>query len=134
MDYPEIVCLNETKLPRDANFELHGYTISSRREHSTIGGTRGSMILTRNDIKDVIEVAEVKDKFKSDEIIGIEIKETAEQPGVKVFTYYNPPMTTPNSAILRYISSLQGNCILTGAATLIARTPNGDQVRMMRAE
>ena len=114
MDFPEIVCLNETKLPKDGRIEIDGYNISSRREHSIIGGSRGSMILTRKDIRDVVEIDAVKEQFKFDEIIGIEIKKSNQQPGIKVFTYYNPPLCAPNDAILQYISSASGNCILTG--------------------
>ena len=91
MNYPEIVCLNETKLPRDGKFKVSGYNIASRREHSTIGGTRGSMILTRLDIRDVVEL-EMKERFKFDEVLGVEIKKSNLQPGLKILTYYNPPL------------------------------------------
>ena len=114
MKFPEIICLNETKLPKDGNFKIDGYNISSRREHSALGGSRGSMILTREDIKNVVEVDEVKDMFRFDEIIGIEILKSALQPGIKIFTYYNPPLSSPNQAVLQYISSVQGGCVLTG--------------------
>ena len=114
MNYPEIICLNESKLPKDAFFEIKGYKIASRREHSTIGGSRGSLILTRDDIKDVVEIAEVKERFKFDEVIGIEIQKSQTQPGIKVFTYYNPPLSSPNVQILQYVASQKGNCILTG--------------------
>ena len=114
MNLPEIVCLNETKLPKDGKIEIEGYNIAARQEHSTVGGSRGSIILTRKDINDVAEIGEVKQLFRSDKVLGIEIKKSASQPGLSVFTYYNPPLTTPNQAILQYISSIQGNCILTG--------------------
>ena len=32
------------------------------------------MILTREDIKDVVEITEVKERFKFDEVIGIKIQ------------------------------------------------------------
>ena len=114
MHFPEIICLNETKLPMNGTFEIKGYNIASRKEHSARGGSRGSMILTRKDIKNIAEIEEVKTRFQYDEVIGIEILKTATQPGIKIFTYYNPPLSTPNQAILQYIASLQGGCILTG--------------------
>ena len=114
MNYPEIICLNETKLPKDATFKIEGYNVASRREHSSVGGSRGSMILTREDIKDVVEITEVKERFKFDEVIGIKIQKSQTQPGIKIFTYYNPPLTAPNLELLQYFASLNGNCILTG--------------------
>ena len=84
MNFPEIICLNETKLPQNKAFEIDGYSISARREHNTIGGSRGSLILTRKDIKDIVEVEEVKEHFRFDEVLGIEIKPTASRPGIKV--------------------------------------------------
>ena len=114
MNYPEIICLNETKLPKDATFKIEGYNIASRREHSLIGGSRGSMILTREDIKDVVEINEVKEKFKFDEVIGIKIQKSQMQPGIQIFTYYNPPLTSPNLEILQYLASINEICILTG--------------------
>ena len=114
VNHPEVVCLNETKLPMNKNFELNGYNVIARREHSSLGGSRGSMILTRCDIMEVEEIVEVKNTFRHDEIIGICIKKTNERPGIKVFTYYNPPLMSPNSAIIEYISSIQDNCVLTG--------------------
>ena len=114
MNYPEIICLNETKLPFNKQFEIEGYTISARREHSDVGGSRGSMILTRNDLPGVTEIECVKMNFKFDEIIGIEIDGENSRPGIKVFTYYNPPLTSPNPAIFKYMASVTGNCLLTG--------------------
>ena len=113
MNFPEVVCLNETKLPRNKTFELNGYNISARREHSDIGGSRGSMILTRRDIMNVIEIEETKELFH-EEIIGIHIQKSNSSPDVKIFTYYNPPLSAPCEAIFGYISSLQEICILTG--------------------
>ena len=66
MNYPEIVCLNETKLPQNKQFQINGYKISARREHSVQGGSRGSMILTREDIVNVLEIDDVRKKFKYD--------------------------------------------------------------------
>ena len=114
INYPEVVCLNETKLPLNKRYEVRGYNIAARREHNAIGGSRGSMILTRDDITDIVEIEEVKDMFRNDEIIGIEIKSGAKRPNIKIFTYYNPPLTSPNDAIFSYIASLHGNCVLTG--------------------
>ena len=85
MHYPEIICLNETKLPKNKHFEINGYTISARREHSDIGGSRGSMILTHNDVAGVIELESLKQNFKHDEMIGIEIQKTESRPNLKVF-------------------------------------------------
>ena len=113
-NFPEIVCINETKLPANKKFEINGYNVAARREHGTVGGSRGSMILTRCDILDVVEIEYVKDLFKSDEIIGIHIKRTDKRPSLKVFTYYNPPLTTPNEAIFRFLSTIKDNCFLTG--------------------
>ena len=114
VNFPEIVCINETKLPANKKFEINGYNVAARREHGTIGGSRGSMILTRCDIADVVEIEYVKDFFKCDEIIGIDIKKTNKRPSLRVFTYYNPPLTTPNEAIFRYISTINDKCILVG--------------------
>ena len=114
MNYPEVICLNETKLPLNKNFEIEGYCISARREHSDVGGSRGSMILTRNDLTGVTEIEDVKQNFRFDEIIGIEITGENSRPGIKVFTYYNPPLTSPNSAIFRYLASFNGCVVLTG--------------------
>ena len=33
MKFPEVVCLNETKLPENKKFEIKGYNVSARREH-----------------------------------------------------------------------------------------------------
>ena len=112
--YPEIVCLNETKLPLDARFEVSGYNLVARKEQSVIGGYRGSLILTRSDIKDIVEIEHVKNSFPYDEVIGIELKQTQNRPGLKLFTYYNPPLCAPNKLIMEYVASLSGNCILTG--------------------
>jgi hypothetical protein len=114
MDFPEIVCLNETKLPLNKNFGITGYNVATRREHNTQGGSRGSLILSRQDIKDIVEIEEVKDLFKHDEVVGIEIKSNSSRPGLKVFTYYNPPLCSPNEAILRYVSACNGSCVITG--------------------
>jgi hypothetical protein len=114
MNLPEIVCLNETKLPFNKKFEIEGYIISARREHSSLGGSRGSMILTRQDLKNVIEIEEAKELFKYDEVFGIKIKHTASRPGIKIFSYYNPLLCMPNIKVFQYISALQGHCILTG--------------------
>ena len=114
MKYPEIVCLNETKLPLDARFEVSGYNLVARKEQSAVGGYRGSLILTRSDIKNIVEIEHVKNSFPYDEVIGIELKQTQNRPGLKVFTYYNPPMSVPNKLIMEYVASLSGNCILTG--------------------
>ena len=113
MNFPEVLCLNETKLPYNKRFEIDGYTISARREHNTTGGSRGSMILTRNDVTDIIEIDEVKNLFH-EEIIGIHLQKTAQRPSFKIFTYYNPPLTTPSEAIIQYISNISEPCILTG--------------------
>ena len=112
MNYPEVVCLNETKLPCGKRFEIDGYTISARREHNSTGGSRGSMILTRNDIKDVIEIDDVKNFHE--EIIGIHLQKTTQRPALKIFTYYNPPLTAPSEAIIQLIANIPEACILTG--------------------
>ena len=114
MNFPEVVCLNETKLPRNKNFEIAGYNLVTRREHSVIGGTRGSLILTRHDIKNVFEIEDVKETFKFDEVLGIEIKRTNSRPGIKILTYYNPPLCTPNESVLQYVNSCNMCCVLTG--------------------
>ena len=110
MNFPEEICLNETKLPLNLNYEVNGYNVAARREHNSIGG----MILARDDIKDIIEIEEVKDKFRSDEIIGIEILSDGKRPSLKIFSYYNPPLTSPNDSIISYVGSMRGNCLLTG--------------------
>ena len=114
MNFPEIICLNETKLPLNKSFEIDGYHISARREHNIVGGSRGSLILTRKDIKDIVEVEKVKELFRFDEVLGIEIKQTASRPGMKVFSYYNPPLSSPNKKVFEYLASIQGNCLLSG--------------------
>ena len=112
--FPEIVCLNETKLPLNKQYEIAGYNLVTRREHNAMGGSRGSLILSRHGIKDVFEIEEIKDRFQHDEVLGIEIKATATRPGIKVFTYYNPPLCVPNQAVFRYVASSNGCCVITG--------------------
>ena len=34
INYPEVVCLNETKLEINKRFEIKGYNVVARREHS----------------------------------------------------------------------------------------------------
>ena len=112
--YPEIVCLNETKLPADKDYQLNQYNIAARKEVGPHGGSHGSMILTRHDLKDIIEIEELKNLFVTEEIIGIKIKATHKRPALRVFSYYNPPLCSPNAAIIRYISSFSTNCVLAG--------------------
>ena len=114
MNFPEIVSLNETKLPRNRNFEIANYNLVTRREHSDIGGSRGSLILTRHDLKDVIEIEEVKEIFQHDKVLGVEVKRTDQRPGIKVFSYYNPPLCNPNEAVLQYVANTTGCSVLTG--------------------
>lgn len=114
LNYPEIVTLNETKLGYMTRFDINGYTCASRREPNPTGGLRGSMILVREDIKDVIEIDEAKALFRNDEFIGVEIKKTSNRPSLKVFTYYNPPTTYANANILQFISMQNSKCILAG--------------------
>ena len=114
MKFPEVICLNETKLPLNKQFEIDGYTVSARRESGVNGGSRGSMILTRRDVTDVCEIEEVKHLFKYDEIIGIEIRGSNSRPSIEIFCYYNPPLSTPNADIIRYVGSRHGKSILTG--------------------
>ena len=56
MNFPEIVCLNETKLPANKRFDIEGYNCATRRETNPNGGSRGSLILTRVDIKNIVEL------------------------------------------------------------------------------
>ena len=96
------------------NYTIQGYDCAARRESNPNGGSRGSLILTRKDIKSVIEIEEVKVKFKHEEIIGIKIQQTASRPALNVFTYYNPPLCSPNYQILQYISGFREKTVLTG--------------------
>ena len=113
-EYPEIITLNETKLGSSTRFELTGYECASRYETSDKGGCHGSMILVRSDIKNIIEIEDVREKFPCDEIIGIEIKGLRNSPSIKVFTHYLPPKSNPKGAILEYIQRQKGNCVITG--------------------
>ena len=113
-NWPEVITLNETKLGSESRFDLVGYKCAARKESARTGGSRGSMILVKEEIMDVIEVEETKRKFQHDEVIGIEIKSSATRPGIKIFTYYNPPSTYVNTNIIDYVNDLQGNCVLTG--------------------
>ena len=114
MNFPEIICLNETKLPSKINFSIQGYNCVARRESNPNGGSRGSLILTRTDIKNVEEIEEVKLRFKHDEIVGIKIHQTHSRPALNIFTYYNPPLCTPNFQILHYLGSFSEKTVLTG--------------------
>ena len=57
---PEIITLNETKLGTKTKFDIPGYNVASRLEKSEKGGCHGSMILVRDDIKNVIEIEETQ--------------------------------------------------------------------------
>lgn len=111
LNYPEIITLNETKLAPEKRVTVNNYECVSRRETHR---SYGSMILVRSDIGNVVEINNIKTRFMNDEIIGIEILETALHPGLKVFTMYNPPNKVPNADIFRYISNLSGKVILSG--------------------
>ena len=103
LNFPEIVILNETKLGYLTRFDLDGYNCASRREPNPTGGSRGSMILVRGDISDVVEIDELKTKFRNDEVIGAEIKQSPTRPGLKIFTNYTRLTSTQTrtfSAIL----------------------------------
>ena len=113
-NYPEIVTMNETKLGSLTRYELQGYECVSRKETAQVGGSRGSMILIRKDIKDVVELDGAKNCFPNDEFIGIEICGTQDHPSIKVFTYYNPPDTYANTNIIDYVNRQNGICVLTG--------------------
>ena len=113
-NYPEIITLNETKLGSKIRFEFTGYECASRLEFSDKGGCHGSMILIRSDIKDVVEIEDVRTKFPRDEIIGIEVKGNSKRPSLKVFTHYLPPRNSPKRQILEYIQQQNGNCLITG--------------------
>ena len=109
--YPEIVMLNETKLSSSSHFHIPGYECVSRREQHR---SYGSMILVRSDISNVVEITEVKAKFKNDEILGAEILPSQDSPGIKVFNLYNPPKTKPNPEIFQYLARLDGKVLLAG--------------------
>ena len=113
-NYPEVITLNETKLGSKTRFELVGYECASRLEFTDRGGCHGSMIFTRSDIKDVMEIEDVRTKFPRDEVIGIEIKGNNKRPSLKVFTHYIPPKSSPKRQILEYIHQQKGNCLITG--------------------
>ena len=109
--YPEIVLLNETKLSTSSHVKVDGYEcISKRQQHKSYG----SMIFVRSDISNVVEITELNSKFKKDEIIGAEILPSADVPGIKVFTLYNPPNTKPNPEIFRYLANQDGKIVLAG--------------------
>ena len=114
MNYPEIICLNETKLPSKIGFEIDGYNCAARWEPNQNGGARGSMILTRDDLRNVIEIEEAKIRFKAEEIIGVKILGNNKEPALNVFNYYNPPLCSPNSAVFDYLSTMKESTILTG--------------------
>ena len=95
--YPEIICLNETKLGKKIDFQIDGYFCGARREPTDCGGKHGSMILVKNDIE-VIELDFLHDQFR-EEVIGIEICGIAGRPAFNVVTYYNPPGQKVNPKI-----------------------------------
>ena len=113
-NFPEIITINETKLGTKTRFDIPGYNCASRLETTDQGGSHGSMILVRSDIKDILEIEETRELFPRDELIGIQIKGNHECPELKVFTHYLPPKTYPRPQILQYIGKQSGNCILTG--------------------
>ena len=93
---------------------MAGYECVSRLEFSDTGGSHGSMIMVRSDIKNITEIEAVREKFPRDEIIGIEIKGEKKRPSLKVFTHYLPPKSNPKRDILDFIKRQSGNCVLTG--------------------
>ena len=113
-NYPEVITLNETKLGTKTRFDLAGYECASRLEFSDTGGSHGSMILVRSDIKNITEIEDVRVRFPRDEIIGIEIKGEKRRPSLKVFTHYLPPKNNPKRDIVEYIGRQNGNCVFTG--------------------
>ena len=78
--WPEIVTMNETKLGSLTTFGLPGYKCGARKEVAQTGGARGSMILFREDIQNVVEIEELKTIFRDDEVIGITIKNEQDTP------------------------------------------------------
>ena len=99
-NYPEIVTLNETKLGTAIKFEQQGYYCATRREPTDKGGKHGSMIMVRDTIGDVVELDELRIRFR-DEVIGIEIKGNTSRPSFNVVTYYNPPGGGINARIFK---------------------------------
>ena len=113
LDFPEFVTINETLLGSSMNFHIPGYYCASRREPTVTGGARGSMILVRNDVKNVFEIQNCKMKF-IEELIGIEIKSNRTRPAFQIYTYYNPPSTQINQKIIELISQQVEPCVLVG--------------------
>ena len=113
LDFPEFVTINETLLGSSMNFHIPGYYCASRREPTVTGGARGSMILVRNDVKNVFEIQNCKTKFV-EELIGIEIKSNRTRPAFQIYTYYNPPSTQINQKIFELIGQQVEPCVLVG--------------------
>ena len=63
-----------------------------------MSGKHGSMILVKDNIKDVVELDFLKTQFH-DEVIGIEIKKDNNRPGLNIVTYYNAPGNRINPGI-----------------------------------
>ena len=69
-----MITLNETKLGSETRFYLEGYKCAARKESGTRGGARGSMILVREDLNDVMEIEDARRLFANDELLRIEIQ------------------------------------------------------------
>lgn len=106
--YPDIVTINESKLNNDQAFSLPFYDCVASR------GSRpyGSLILKRKDILDVSAI-ETLNRFK-EEVIGIRVNGNSLRPSLNIVTFYNPPNTPVNPAIICAISRLSGKTLLTG--------------------
>ena len=113
-DFPEVITLNETKLGSETRFYLEGYKCAARKESGIRGGARGSMILVREDLQDVVEIEDARRLFANDELLGIEIQGKGDRPSLRIFTYYNPPSTNANGNVINFVDAQQGNAVLTG--------------------
>lgn len=111
-DFPEFVCLNETLLGSAIRFEIPGYDIASRKEPTAKGGARGSMILSKSNLKNVLEILPCKSNFQ-EELIGVTVQNAVSSP-LNIFCYYNPPATSPNPNIMSFVSTFPGHSLLVG--------------------
>ena len=108
--FPDIITLNETKLNINQHISIPNYEIIARKERR--GCQHGSLILKRNDVQDTVVLSEMSQFHE--EAIGIRINGNSARPTVNVITYYNPPNSFINSAILRTARNLRGKTIITG--------------------
>ena len=111
LHFPDIICINESKLNSRIDAVLPNYFCAARKD--SLHGHHGSVIFIKDGITDVHELSELKESF-NEEVIGVRIAGKQNRPTTNVLTYYNPPGKYVNPAIFHFCKSQRGATILTG--------------------